>query len=99
MIDNLLSIASMFPIISSFPLAIMSICKPNLWASLPDEVPAWAMETACQLVAPYNGWTIAFLCQLYVTLLCFTLSEPFILHDFVQNQHEIGLDHDLFWVY
>jgi hypothetical protein len=31
-----------------------------------------------KLVAPYNGWTIAFLYQLYVTLLCFTPSEHFI---------------------
>jgi hypothetical protein len=59
----------------------------------------WKSETACKLVAPYNDWTIAFLCQLYVILLCFTPSEPFILHDFVTNQHEIGLDHDLLWVY
>ncbi len=59
----------------------------------------WKSETARQLVAPYNGWTIAFLCQVYVILLCFTHSEPFILHDFVTNQHEIGWDHDLFWVY
>ncbi len=54
-------------------------------------------ETACQLVAPCNGWTTAFLYRLYVILLCFTPSEPFMLHDFVTNQHEVGLDHDLLW--